>query len=91
MDKPDVALEGLTGRMVKGEEGAFAEFHDAYFSRLFRYALVLMRGDEHAARDVTQETLLRVVRYVRVFRSEQTFWDWLARLARTAAADQLGS
>ena len=73
--------------MAQGEEAAFTAFHAAYFPRLFRYALVLMRGDEHAARDVTQEALLRVVRYVRVFESEETFWHWLTRLTRTAAAD----
>lgn len=73
--------------MAKGEEEAFREFHAAYFGRLFRYVLVLMRGDEHAARDVAQETLLRVVRHVRRFEEEAVFWDWLACLARSAGAD----
>ncbi len=73
--------------MAAGEDAAFAEFHAAYFPRLFRYVLVLMRGDEHAARDVVQETLLRVVRHVRVFCTEPPFWDWLGCLARSAAAD----
>ncbi len=73
--------------MAGGEDAAFAEFHAAYFPRLFRYVLVLMRGDEHTARDVVQETLLRVVRHVRVFHAEPAFWDWLACLARSAAAD----
>jgi len=77
----------LTRRMAKGDEQAFREFHAAYFGRLFRYVLVLMRGDEHAARDVMQETLLRVVRHVRRFEEEVVFWDWLARLARSAGAD----
>ena len=73
--------------MAKGDEEAFREFHSAYFGRLFRYVLVLMRGDEHAARDVAQETLLRVVRHVRCFEEEVAFWDWLACLARSAGAD----
>ena len=83
----EAPLTGLTRRMARGEEMAFASFHEAYFPRLFRYVLVLMRGDEHAARDVTQETLLRVVRHVRVFDQEATFWAWLTCLARSAAAD----
>jgi RNA polymerase sigma-70 factor (ECF subfamily) len=73
--------------MGKGDEEAYREFHAAYFGRIFRYVLVLMRGDEHAARDVVQETLLRVVRHVRRFEDEGAFWDWLACLARSAAAD----
>ena len=77
----------LTRRMAAGEDAAFAEFHAAYFPRLLRYVLVLMRGDEHAARDVVQETLLRVVRNSRVFSEETSFWGWLSCLARSAAAD----
>lgn len=83
----DAGLAALTARMARGEEEAFREFHGAWFHRLFRYVLVLMRGDEHAARDVAQETLLRVVRRIRCFESEVVFWDWLACLARSAAAD----
>ncbi len=80
-------INALTSRMARGDEDAFRDFHAAWFNRLFRYVLVLMRGDEHAARDVTQETLLRVVRRVRAFDSETIFWDWLTCLARSAAAD----
>ena len=54
----DAGLAALTARMARGEEEAFREFHGGWFHRLFRYVLVLMRGDEHAARDVTQEALL---------------------------------
>ena len=84
---PFVPVAVLTQRMAAGEDAAFAEFHAAYFPRIFRYVLVLMRGDEHAAREVVQETLLRVARHVRRFDDERAWWDWLARLARTAAAD----
>lgn len=77
----------LTADMAAGLECAYGDFHVAYFSRLFRYILVLQRGDEFAARDVTQDTLMRVVRHIRRFEEEQVFWDWLTRLARTAAAD----
>ncbi len=84
---PSSSLALLTRRMASGEEGAFAEFHAAYARRLFRYVLVLQRGDEHSACDVLQETLLRVARYVRGFDEETVFWNWLTRLARSAAAD----
>jgi RNA polymerase sigma-70 factor (ECF subfamily) len=84
---PPSVVATLTQRMEKGDEEAFREFHTAFFGRLFRYVLMLMRGDEHAALDVAQETLLRVVRHVRRFEDEMIFWDWLACLARSAAAD----
>jgi RNA polymerase sigma factor (sigma-70 family) len=81
-------LRSLTKRMCSGSEDAFREFHAGWFERLFRYAFVLMRGDEHAARDVVQETLLRVVRHIRAFDKEEDLWSWLTCLARSAAADQ---
>jgi RNA polymerase sigma factor (sigma-70 family) len=81
------AISLLTRRLAAGDEEAFREFHDAYFDRLFRYQLVMARGDEDAAHEALQETLLRVVRHARPFDNEKAFWDWLAVLARSAARD----
>jgi RNA polymerase sigma-70 factor (ECF subfamily) len=84
---PASPLATLTQRMAAGDEAAFAEWHGIYATRLFRYVLVLQRGDEHSAGDVLQETFLRVARHIRRFDEEHAFWDWLAKLARSAAAD----
>jgi len=83
----ETAIAALTGRLAAGDEAAFREFHAAYFPRLFRYLIVCARGDEEAARDALQETMVRLVRHVRRFDDEQVFWDWLTVLARSAAAD----
>jgi RNA polymerase sigma-70 factor (ECF subfamily) len=77
----------LTRSMAAGNDAAFNEFHAVYAMRLFRHVLVLMRGDEQAAVEVQQDTLIRVARYVREFAHEEVLWSWLTRLARTAAAD----
>jgi RNA polymerase sigma-70 factor (ECF subfamily) len=81
----DVAL--LTRRLAAGEEAAFREFHARYFDRLYQFLLVVARGQEHEAQEALQQTLLRVLHYVRVFESEETFWSWLKMLARSAARD----
>jgi RNA polymerase sigma-70 factor, ECF subfamily len=81
------ALAALTRRLAAGEDAAFEEFHGLFARRLFRYLLVLLRGDEVAAGDVLQDTLVRVARHVRRFDDEAVFWSWLTRLARSAAAD----
>jgi RNA polymerase sigma-70 factor (ECF subfamily) len=86
-EKRVTRVAALTQRMAVGEEAAFREFHAAYATRLFRYVLVLLRGDEHAAADVLQDTLIRAARHARRFEEERVLWDWLARLARSAAAD----
>jgi RNA polymerase sigma factor (sigma-70 family) len=77
----------LTRRLAAGEEEAFREFHRNYFNRLYQFLLVVTRGQEHEAQDALQETLLRVVRYVRRFDTDEAFWGWLKVVARSAARD----
>ena len=74
--------------MAGGDEDSWREFHHSYFSRIYRYVIVLQRGDESAAADLVQQTLLRAVRHMRPFESEDVFWSWLTCLARCAAADE---
>jgi RNA polymerase sigma factor (sigma-70 family) len=77
----------LTRRLAAGDEAAFREFHAQYFDRLYQFLLVVTRGQEHAAQDAVQETLLRVVRHARKFENEDVFWSWLKAVARSAAQD----
>jgi len=72
-----IEIEALTARMKAGEEDAFAMFHELYCDRLFRFLIVLCRGDEELSRDLLQITMLKVVRSVRRFTSEAEFWNWL--------------
>ena len=74
--------------MAAGDEAAFRIFYDAYYDRLWRYLLVVTSGHEEAAKEALQATLVRVVRYIKVFRDEPVFWGWLTVLARTAFSDQ---
>lgn len=81
------AVRSITAGLARGDESSWRQFHGAYFDRLFRYLLVVLRGDEQAARDALQQTLIRVHRHVRRFDSETVFWSWLCVLARSAARD----
>jgi RNA polymerase sigma-70 factor (ECF subfamily) len=83
---PDITA--LTRRMTEGDEMAWRTFYDAYFDRLWRYLLVVAAGNEDAAREALQATLLRVTRHIKVFRDENSFWSWLTVLARSAFADE---
>lgn len=74
--------------MVKGDETAYRVFYEAYFDRLSRYLLVVTGGREEATRDALSSTLARVVRYIKVFPDEATFWSWLTVLARSSVADE---
>jgi RNA polymerase sigma-70 factor (ECF subfamily) len=80
-------IERMTRGLAAGDEGAFREFHAVYFDRLYQFLLVVARGQEEEAQEALQQTLLRVLRYARVFESEEVFWGWLKVLARSAARD----
>jgi RNA polymerase sigma-70 factor, ECF subfamily len=74
--------------MAAGEEKAYREFYDAYFNRLSRYLLVVTAGNEDVAREALQVTLVRVVRHIKVFPTDEAFWGWLTVLACSALSDQ---
>lgn len=84
----DRDVAALTGAMKRGDEEAYRRFCELYLPRLLRYLLVLARGDEDSAREALQQTLVRVARHARAFRSEAVFWSWLTVLARSAFIDQ---
>ena len=83
-----VDIAQLTAQMSRGDEDAFREFYDRYFNRLLGYLLVLTRGHEDSAREALQSAMLRVVKHIKRFACEQTFWSWLTVLARTTLVDQ---
>ena len=86
-----IDVAALTRRLTRNEEDAYREFYSAYFDRLWRYLLVVASGNEQAARDALQATFLRVVKSIKVFTDEPSFWSWLTVLARCALFDQTKS
>jgi RNA polymerase sigma-70 factor (ECF subfamily) len=77
----------LTRAMTRGDEAAYRMFYQHYQPRLFRYLWVVARGRDAEAQDALQATLLRVVKYIRIFEREEVFWSWLTRVARSALSD----
>lgn len=77
----------LTRGLANGDEEAFREFHALYFDRVYKFLLVVARGNEAEAGDALQETFLRVVKHAKIFESEEAFWHWLKAVARNAARD----
>jgi RNA polymerase sigma-70 factor (ECF subfamily) len=77
----------LTQQLAKGEEAAFQEFHRLYFDRLYHFLIVVAQGQEDDAQEALQETFLRVLRYAHPFETEEAFWCWLKKVARSTAQD----
>lgn len=71
----------LIQRMRSGDERAFDEFFDAYFPRLFRFAMRRL-GNEDAAEDVVQSTLVIAMRKIGSWRGEAALFTWLCTICR---------
>lgn len=83
----DWSVARLTAAVRQGEEDAVRVLHARYWQRLTRYALVITRGDEASANDAVQSAFLKAIRSLRPLTDEEALWAWLARAARTSAAD----
>lgn len=71
-----------------GDERAFAEVVERTSPKV--YALCLrLSGNEHDARDIMQETYLRVFRSLDSFREESSFTTWIYRIAANCASTHL--
>jgi RNA polymerase sigma-70 factor (ECF subfamily) len=79
----------LIRRMVAGDERAFEAFFDAYFARVYRFALPRLGGDAEAARDVVQATLTKVLRRIGDFRGSSSLFTWICQICRHEAVDYI--
>lgn len=70
----------LVERLRAGELEAFSELVAEYQPLLFSLTLRIVR-DEEEARDVVQETFLKIYRHFAHFRGESSLKTWLCRIA----------
>src|SRR5712691_3063128 len=71
-----------------GDNAAFDELVRAYDQSVLRLAMNLLRSPEDA-RDVYQETFLRVYRNLDKFRFDCSFHTWLYRIVTNLCLDQM--
>jgi RNA polymerase sigma-70 factor (ECF subfamily) len=78
----DANARRLVAAVARGDETAFREFYECYQRRLFRFALVLSRGDEMLAHDAVQAAFVTAAKKLRSTESGEHLWNWLARITR---------
>jgi RNA polymerase sigma-70 factor (ECF subfamily) len=76
----------LVARLLRGDEEAFAEFFEASFGPLFRFALPRAGGDASLAEELVQTTLVRAVRKLSTYRGEAALLTWLTTICRREIA-----
>ena len=93
---PETGVQpGMTGdqqliqAMLAGDERAFEAFFNAYFARVYRFALPRLNGDVEAARDVVQATLGKAMRGLAGFRGESGLFTWICRICRNEVVEYL--
>lgn len=79
----------LIRRMLAGDERAFEAFFNAYFPRVYRFALPRLNGDVDATREVVQAALGKAIRKLGSFRGESGLFTWVCRICRNEIVDRI--
>jgi RNA polymerase sigma-70 factor, ECF subfamily len=74
-------------RLLAGDERAFREFFDAYFPKLYRFALARLDGDRDAATEAVQQTFCNAFEHLGSYRGEASLYGWMCQICRNAIAD----
>jgi RNA polymerase sigma-70 factor (ECF subfamily) len=72
----------LARRLRTGDESAFEAFFAEYFPRVYRFARVRLGGDDDAAEEVAQTTLIKALAKVGTYRGEAALFTWLCAFCR---------
>ncbi|HXV40493.1 MAG TPA: RNA polymerase sigma factor [Steroidobacteraceae bacterium] len=75
--------------MLAGDERAYEAFFNAYFPRVYRFALPRLNGDVEATRDVVQATLAKAMRKMADFRGESGLFTWVCQICRREVVDHI--
>lgn len=73
----------------RGDPAAQRRVFERYADRVHSIALHYLRGDEAAAKDVTQEVFVKVFRAALGFRADAQLGTWLYRITANACIDEL--
>ena len=89
MEPAETSDPQLIRRMLAGDERAFETFFNAYFPRLYRFALPRLNGDVDATREIVQVTLGKAIRKLETFRGESGLFTWICQVCRNEIVDYI--
>ena len=84
-------IQALTRAVRRGDADAFSRFYDLYSFRLYKFLLVLARGDENEAREVCQAVFIKLAKRCDAFDDERRLWAWLCVVAKNTFLDHCRS
>jgi RNA polymerase sigma-70 factor (ECF subfamily) len=79
----------LIQRLLAGDERAFEAFFNAYFARVYRFALPRLNGDAEAAQEVVLSALTKAMRKLSDFRGDSALFTWICQICRHEVVDHI--
>lgn len=73
-------------RIQQGEKQLFQELMERYYDDIYRFCYYKI-SDEHLAYDCTQETFLKLIRFLDTYTEKQKFKAYLFQIARNVCND----
>lgn len=74
--------KALAKRMQVGDEEAFREYFDRFFTPLYRFALVRLGGESGDAEEMAQVALCKGISKLDTYRGEARLLTWLSTICR---------
>jgi RNA polymerase sigma-70 factor (ECF subfamily) len=87
LTEPAPADLALARRILRGDDAAFRRLFDAYFPRLYRFAMARLRGDHDAASEVVQQTFCKAIEKLDSYRGEAALYTWFCQICRNTLID----
>lgn len=79
----------LVRSMLAGDERAFNTFFEAFFPRVYRFALPRLAGDAEASKEVVQATMVKAMRNLASYRGDAALFSWVCQICRRQIVDHL--
>lgn len=85
---PEISEKGLIEAVQEGDKGAFGKLVRKHQKRLFRF-IVGLTGSFDEAEDIVQEAFVRAYKNIGTFKTQYSFYPWLATIARNLAYNHI--
>lgn len=84
----EVADQRLARKILSGDRRSFDAFFNAYYPRLYRFALTRLDGDADLADDTAQLVLCQALSKMSTYRGEAPLFSWLCTFCRYELSKQ---
>ena len=89
LDSAERNWNQITSRIQKGDEASFEVYYQFVFDRVFREVKRLTQRDDQTSLDVVQETMVKIVRYIKPLPDEPAVVGWTLAVTKSVCYNWL--